>query len=53
MSWLTTITADQIMLSLLACYVIRELMIAVLPDAVAGPGGWLVNTKVGSEDVTN
>lgn len=44
MAWISTISADQIMLSLLACYVIREGMIILLPDAVAGPGGWLVDT---------
>ncbi len=46
MSLFNSVSADQIMLSLLACYVIREFMIAFLPDAVAGPGGWLVDTEV-------
>ncbi len=44
MDWMTTITFDQIALSALAVCLIRETMIRVLPDAVAGPGGWLVNT---------
>ena len=46
MTLLTDITIDQLMLSFLACYVIREMMIMFLPDAVAGPGGWLVDTGV-------
>ena len=45
MSMFSTISADQIMLSLLACYVIRELMLTFLPDRIAGPGGWLVDTS--------
>ena len=44
MSWLSTVTADQIVLSFLACCLIRETMVLVLPDDIAGPGGWLVNT---------
>ena len=46
MSMLSSISADQIMLSFLAIFVIREGMIAFLPDGIAGPGGWLVDTKV-------
>lgn len=44
MQWLNEITFDQIALSLLAVGVIREAMIQYLPDDVAGPGGWLVDT---------
>lgn len=40
----TSITFDQIALSAMACIAFREVMIMFLPDAVAGPGGWLVNT---------
>ena len=48
MTWITSVTADQIMLSLLACYVVRETMAHLLPDDVAGPGGWLVDTGLES-----
>ncbi len=41
----TSITFDQIALSVMACIGLREVMIMFLPDAVAGPGGWLVNTR--------
>jgi len=44
MEWLTTVTFDQIALSLLTLAVVREAMIQFLPDDVAGPGGWLVDT---------
>ncbi len=45
MTLLSSISADQIMLSFLAIFALREGMIAFLPDGVAGPGGWLVDTK--------
>jgi hypothetical protein len=41
---LTSISFDQIVGSFLVCLVIREAMILVLPDRIAGPGGWLVDT---------
>ncbi len=44
MNWLNTITIDQIAMSLIAVGLIREVMIVALPDTVAGPGGWLVDT---------
>ena len=40
----TAITFDQIILAAMACVAIREVMIMSLPNSVAGPGGWLVNT---------
>ena len=41
----TAITFDQIILAAMACVAIREVMILALPNSVAGPGGWLVNTS--------
>jgi len=41
---MSTITFDQIALAAMACIAIREAMIVFLPDQVAGPGGWLVDT---------
>ncbi len=40
----TSITFDQIALATMACIALREVMVIFLPDNVAGPGGWLVNT---------
>jgi hypothetical protein len=44
-----TITPDQVALAFLSCVFIRMAMIYVLPDHIAGPGGWLVDT--GEESV--
>lgn len=41
---LTTITFDQLVLAGMACIAFREAMIMFLPDTIAGPGGWLVDT---------
>ncbi len=38
------ITFDMLAASFLACLAVRELMIFALPDSVAGPGGWLIDT---------
>ncbi|TCP23166.1 hypothetical protein [Rhodovulum adriaticum] len=47
MDWITTVTFDQIALSVIALALLRAGAVALLPDHIAGPGGWLVNT--GSE----
>ncbi len=44
MDLLNSITFDQIGFSFLAIYVIREAMLYFLPDEIAGPGGWLVDS---------
>lgn len=44
MEFLNSITFDQIALSLMTLGLLREAMIITLPNAVAGPGGWLVDT---------
>jgi len=44
MTFLATISFDNIAASLLLCLVVRELMLLGLPDRIAGPGGWLVDT---------
>ena len=40
----TAITFDQLVLAAMGCIAVREAMIVFLPDRVAGPGGWLVDT---------
>lgn len=42
------VTFDALVFSAMTCILVREAMIAFLPDAVAGPGGWLVDT--GNDD---
>ena len=32
-------------MTVLSCCVLREVFVLSLPDTVAGPGGWLVNTR--------
>ncbi len=44
MSFLELVSFDEIAASLLLCLVARELMILALPDHIAGPGGWLIDT---------
>lgn len=35
---------DALVFSALACLALRQAMIVFLPDAIAGPGGWLIDT---------
>lgn len=44
MDFLNTITFDQIAYSLFVFATIRLLMVCFLPDHIAGPGGWLIDT---------
>lgn len=46
----TTLSFDQIALAAMTCIAIREAMIMFLPDEVAGPGGWLVDTGVDADE---
>jgi hypothetical protein len=41
------VTFDAIVFSLMTCILVREAMVAFLPDTIAGPGGWLVDTRKG------
>ncbi|SFD05168.1 hypothetical protein [Tropicimonas isoalkanivorans] len=47
MEWLSQLTVGELIMSFLLCCVIHEFLVAILPDTVAGPGGWLIDT--GSE----
>lgn len=38
------VSFDEIIGSLIACLILREVMIFALPDRIAGPGGWLIDT---------
>ncbi len=38
------ITFYEVAMSLIAVGILHELAIAVLPDSIAGPGGWLIDT---------
>ncbi len=49
MDVLGTISFDSVIMALITCLVLREAFILALPDAIAGPGGWLIDTS-GEED---
>ncbi len=44
MTILSQISFDEIAGSLMVCLLLREVMIQALPDSIAGPGGWLIDT---------
>ena len=44
MYWFFDITFFQVAMSFLTLFAIREAMIMVLPDEIAGPGGWFIDT---------
>ena len=48
MNFLASISFDEVVAAFVTCLVVREVLIFALPDAVAGPGGWLIDT--GSEE---
>lgn len=48
MAWISQISFDEVVAAFITCLVIREVMIFSLPDHIAGPGGWLIDT--GPED---
>ncbi|MBU2865621.1 hypothetical protein [Pacificibacter marinus] len=43
----STLTLDQIVMSVMTVIAIREAMIVFLPDHIAGPQGWLIDTSTG------
>lgn len=44
---LSAITFDQLALAIMTTIAIREVLIVTLPDQIAGPGGWLIDTSLG------
>ncbi|SNS53035.1 hypothetical protein [Tropicimonas sediminicola] len=44
MAWLSQITVGEVIMTFLACCLIHETLVVVLPDHLAGPGGWLIDT---------
>ncbi|SDK43856.1 hypothetical protein [Aliiruegeria lutimaris] len=45
MEWFSQITVGEVILSFLTCCLIHEALVIVLPDEIAGPGGWLIDTR--------
>ncbi|MGI1660895.1 hypothetical protein ACRDNQ_01540 [Palleronia sp. KMU-117] len=44
MSALFAVSFDTIVMSAITCLVLREIFLVALPDEIAGPGGWLIDT---------
>ena len=44
MDWLYTVSFDNIVMAAITCLVLREVFILTLPDEIAGPGGWLIDS---------
>lgn len=44
MDYLAHVSFDNLVSAFVTCLVIREVMIFALPDRIAGPGGWLIDT---------
>lgn len=44
MIFVSQISFDGLLGSLPVCLALRQMMILVLPDRVAGPGGWFTDT---------
>ena len=45
MHWLSQITVGEVIMTFLVCCLVHEMLVAVLPDRLAGPGGWLIDTR--------
>ena len=40
-----SVSFDLVIAAFLSCVVLREILLLTLPDHIAGPGGWLIDTK--------
>ncbi|MEO1678099.1 MAG: hypothetical protein AAFU80_08060 [Pseudomonadota bacterium] len=43
--FMANVTVGDLILAALATALLHEAMILVLPDDIAGPGGWLIDTS--------
>lgn len=44
MEFFSQFSFDEVVAAFISCLLIREVMIFSLPDHVAGPGGWFIDT---------
>ena len=49
MSFVSQISFDGLLGRLFVCLALRQMMILVLSDRVAGPGGWFIDTGTEEE----
>jgi hypothetical protein len=45
MDQIFAVSFDNLVMASLTCLILREVFLFTLPDHVAGPGGWLINTE--------
>lgn len=45
MSILAQISFDDIVAALIVCFAMRAVLVRALPESMAGPGGWLIDTS--------
>ncbi len=45
MNFLTSLTFDQLAFAFFMCFFVREIMMQIMPETVAGPEGWLIRTS--------
>lgn len=44
MSALFSVSFDTLIMTAITCIALREVFVIALPDTIAGPGGWLIDT---------
>lgn len=44
MAYLQHVTMGEVVLAFITCCLVHEACILLLPDHIAGPGGWLIDT---------
>lgn len=49
-AWLSQITVGEVILAMFATALTRDILVMALPDTVAGPGGWLIDTASRGQD---
>lgn len=53
MDFIYSITIGQVISAFLICVLLREILSClthILPDSMAGPGGWLIDTRAHGRD---
>lgn len=44
MDFLFAVSFDNVVMSLITCLILREILLVTLPDHIAGPGGWFIDS---------
>lgn len=46
-SLMSQVSFDELAMATILCLALRESLVRALPDRIAGPGGWLIDTGRG------